>query len=571
MYNYRDSSFRGARYHQLPQQEIDTVTTCDTISVETMSSKSAHIHEHETSTSNSARHTPPNFNGPNVDSHTPGDHHPPPLNRSLSRITTASTIEYRVYKRRFLGLAQLALLNIVISWCWITFAAVSTSTATYFGTSDTNVNWASTAFLFAFVVATPFTSWTLHRHGPKLSIIFAAALTLVGNGIKYGGTTSRQFGVMMLGQMLIGLAQPFALSSATSYSNLWFTPAGRTTATALISLANPFGAAIGQLISPFWVSQPSHISRLVGFVAIISAAVSIFCLFVPGQPPTPPSAASASVSRSTNPPHLPHNNDHDPHSSDLLNARTPLLRDLHTLTHSLEFYLIFIPFTVYVGFFNAFSSLINQVLEPYSFSEDDAGIAGAILIVVGLICAAISSPWIDRTHHYLPYIRISVPIIAVAYLILIFAVPTKSLPFVYVVCGVMGAASFGLVPVVLEFLVEIHFPLGPELGSSLCWCGGQLLGGIFIVIMDKLKGGLGGPANNMQRALVFQAVIAAMAAPLPICLGLFGRQERVRRRRWEVDRDGAAGGQVRVEDDGDLVEEDRERLRGVDSQGRLRL
>ena len=37
------------------------------------------------------------------------------------------------------------------------------------------------------------------------------------------------------------------------------------------------------------------------------------------------------------------------------------------------FYLIVIPFGIYVGFFNALSSLLNQVLSPYGFSEDEAG------------------------------------------------------------------------------------------------------------------------------------------------------------------------------------------------------
>ncbi|ETN43374.1 uncharacterized protein HMPREF1541_02533 [Cyphellophora europaea CBS 101466] len=499
----------------------------------------------------------------NIDIVPSASHAPiPPLNRSLSRITTASTVEYKLYKRRFIGLAQLALLNIVISWDWITFAPVSDSAAQYFGTSETNINWASTGFLFAFIVSTPFTFWSLHHHGPRLAILFSAALTLAGNGVKYGGTASNNFAVMLVGQMIIGLAQPFALSSATSYSNLWFSPAGRTAATALISLANPFGAAIGQLISPFWVGRPEHISRLVGFVGIISAAASSFALFVPGQPPTPPSAASASSSNQR--PLCPHDADCP---SDRPGSAISMLTHLRALSRSPEFYLLAVPFSIYVGFFNAFSSLINQILSPYGFSEDDAGIAGAILIVVGLVVAAISSPIIDRSHAYLRYIRLAVPVIGICYLILVFAVPTRSLPFVYVVCGVLGAASFGLVPVALEFLVEIHYPLGPELGSSLCWCGGQLMGGIFIVVMDALKGrgGYKGVEGAMQRSLTFQAVLAILVMPLPLCLGLFGRQERIRRRRWEVDRQGM-GGEIRVEDADDLrrtaTEEEEQHVEG---------
>ena len=142
------------------------------------------------------------------------------------------------------------------------------------------------------------------------------------------------------------------------------------------------------------------------------------------------------------------------------------------------------------------------------------------------------------------------------YLVFVWVPQTRSLAFAFVICGILGAASFGLVPVVLEFLVEIHHPVGPELSSTLCWCGGQLLGGIFIVIMDALKRGREArPANNMKDALIFQAVMALVAMPFPLCLGLFGRKGQVRRKRWEMDRGG-------VGDGGYAEEEDERVLRG---------
>ncbi|KIW39651.1 uncharacterized protein PV06_08247 [Exophiala oligosperma] len=447
-----------------------------------------------------------------------------PARRTLSRISTTSSLPYKVYKRRFFGLAQLALLNIVVSWDWIAFAPVSSTSAQYFNTSETNINWVSTAFLFAFCVTTPATFWVLHKHGPKAAIVTSAALLLVGNWVKYGATRANNFAGVMVGQLIIGFAQPFVLASPTSYSNLWFSAAGRTTATALASLANPFGAALGQLISPFWAHKPSDIPNMVLYISIISSVACVPAFFIPAKPPTPPSAGS--------------NTDHM--------DRASLTHDLKTLVHSVEFYLMFIPFIVYVGFFNAFSSLLNQILEPYGFSETDAGIAGAILIVVGLVCAAVSSPIIDRYKFYLWYIRCAVPFLAVGYLIIIWAPQTHSLAYVDVVCAILGAASFGLVPVVLEFLVETHYPLGPELGSSLCWCGGQILGGIFIVIMNACKDDSKGasPPSNMKRALIFQAVLAIAVTPLPLCLGLFGRRARVRRLRWEADQNPEGGGHV---------------------------
>jgi sugar phosphate permease len=71
-------------------------------------------------------------------------------------------------------------------------------------------------------------------------------LLLAGNWIRYAGTRASggMFGVVMFGQILTGLAQPFVLAAPTRYSDMWFTERGRVGATALASLANPFGGAV---------------------------------------------------------------------------------------------------------------------------------------------------------------------------------------------------------------------------------------------------------------------------------------------------------------------------------------
>ena len=55
---------------------------------------------------------------------------------------------------------------------------------------------------------------------------------------------------LFVGQTCTGLAQPVFQVLGPKYSELWFDYRGRTTATALISIANPLGAALGELISP---------------------------------------------------------------------------------------------------------------------------------------------------------------------------------------------------------------------------------------------------------------------------------------------------------------------------------
>ncbi|KAL2798417.1 major facilitator superfamily domain-containing protein [Aspergillus keveii] len=420
---------------------------------------------------------------------------------------------YKVYKRRFWGLAQLVLLNIVVSWDWLTFSAVSTTAAEYYDVSESAINWLSTGYLFAFCVASPVVIFTLNKGGPKPAIIVTSTLLLLGNWIRYAGAKAQGgiFGVTMFGQILIGLAQPFCLSAPTRYSDLWFTDRGRTSATAVATLANPLGAALGQLINSFWAEEPHQVPDMVLYLAIMATVASLPSFFIPAKPPTPPSASSATT-------------------------KTPLLPAVSQMLKTLEFWLILIPFGVYVGFFNSVSSLLNQILSPHGFSETDAGIAGGILIVVGLISSAILSPLTDKYKHYLGTIRILVPIVSISYIALIFAPSSPAgIPPTYVIMAILGASSFGLLPVVLEYLVEITYPFSPEIGSTICWTAGQLLGAVFILVQDALKtNSRASPPLNMRNALIFSAVVACVAAPFPLCIGLFGRD--VRRRRLDLDR-----------------------------------
>jgi len=123
-----------------------------------------------------------------------------------------ATQHHRVYKRRWFGLVQLTLLNIVVSWDWLTFAPVSTTSAEYFDVPVTAINWLSTGFLFAFVVASPVTILVLNRGGPKPATVACSVLILLGNWLRYAGTRARSnnsaggvFGLVMFGQILIGL------------------------------------------------------------------------------------------------------------------------------------------------------------------------------------------------------------------------------------------------------------------------------------------------------------------------------------------------------------------------------
>ncbi|KAI9798526.1 MAG: hypothetical protein M1825_005331 [Sarcosagium campestre] len=425
--------------------------------------------------------------------------------------------DFRVYKRRWFGLIQLVLLNIIVSWDWLSFSAVSTTSAEYFQVSESAINWLSTSFLFSFVFASPAVLYTLNKGGPRPAIIISSVLILLGNWLRYVGARASggHFGVVMFGQILTGLAQPFVLAAPTRYSDLWFTAQGRISATAVASLANPFGGALGQLIDPFWAVNASDIPNMVLYIAIIATVACIPSFFIPARPPTPPCPSAAE-------------------------AKIPLSGTLPKLVRSVEFWLVFIPFSIYVALFNAFSTLLNQILSPYDFSETSAGICGALLIVTGLLASAATSPYLDRHKHLtVAFIKTAVPVIGLAYLAFVWAPGTRSAAAPYVIAAVLGGASFSLVPIALEWLVDVTHPVSPEITSVGCWAGGQLLGGVFLLAMDALKmGEAADPPFGMGRALVFQAVVALAVVPLPLFLGVGGRA--VRASRIEADRSASS-------------------------------
>ncbi|KAF8426367.1 major facilitator superfamily domain-containing protein, partial [Tirmania nivea] len=425
--------------------------------------------------------------------------------------------EYKVYRRRWAGLLVLMVMNMVTSWGWLTFAPVSNYSQEYFRLSSaTPINWLSTVVFFAYVAISPLVPYILNKRGIKVAVWISSLLTLVGFWVRYIGAKVGDdgFGLVMLGQILIGFAQPFVLNVPTYYSDLWFTSNARVSATALASLANPFGAAIGQLVNPFLATEASEIPQMVLVTAIIATIPAILALLIPAKPPSPPCASS-------------------------VEKKLPLKVALMVVARSKNFWLIFLMFAVYLGFFNAYSSLINQFYEPYGYSTDEAGYIGAVLIVVGLVASAILSPILDRSHAFLTAIRIQVPLIGLAFIAMIFT-PTSPPNLVgpMVVCAILGAASFSLLPISLEYCIEQTHPVSPEVTSTILWMGGQFLGGIFLISMDAMRdkehgGSASRPERNMWAALVFEGVVSALVIPA----AFFVKKRKVGRGRVEVDQE----------------------------------
>jgi MFS transporter, FLVCR family, MFS-domain-containing protein 7 len=200
-----------------------------------------------------------------------------------------------------------------------------------------------------------------------------------------------------------------------------------------------------------------------------------------------------------------------------------------------EFWLTFVPFVILVAVFNSFASILNQALVPYGITDNEAGIAGAIIIIAGIVAAGITSLIIDRTSAHLVALKIGIPLLAISYICFIWAPSRGEVIGSDINCGFIGAISFAILPVALEFVADITYPVSVEFSSTLLWTGGQLLGSILLICAGYLKAGPDSEVpGNMNKALILHAVLAASTIPLTLALGMFGRQQAVLTRRMNT-------------------------------------
>ncbi|KAJ0002722.1 hypothetical protein NQD34_007871 [Periophthalmus magnuspinnatus] len=162
----------------------------------------------------------------------------------------------KVYKRRWFVLLVLCLLNLSNATLWLSFAPVSSQTASYLGVSLAQVNWLSLVYMLLSVPLSLGTTWMLDALGLRLTLIVGSWLNMTGAVIRFLGAAlpeydaSSRYPVVLLGQAISALAQPLIIFTPTKLAALWFPVHQRTTANMLASMSNPLGLLLANILSP---------------------------------------------------------------------------------------------------------------------------------------------------------------------------------------------------------------------------------------------------------------------------------------------------------------------------------
>ena len=94
-------------------------------------------------------------------------------------------------------------------------------------------------------------NFIMDKYGAKTGILIGCVLTILAMWIKI--FINSGFYIVLIGQTLAAIAQPFILNAPAKVSAAWYSEEGRAMATTIASAANPLGVAIGFVFPSFFV------------------------------------------------------------------------------------------------------------------------------------------------------------------------------------------------------------------------------------------------------------------------------------------------------------------------------
>ena len=377
-----------------------------------------------------------------------------------------------------------ALLNIVIEMHWVALAPVTREAAEFYQVSPMAIGFLSMVYMLAYIVVSLPASYLIDTYGLRPGIGTGAALIGVFGSLK--GFCASSYTVVLISQIGLAVAQPFILNAYTGLAAKWFPLQERATATGLAALSQYLGIIIAMAITPLLVHSfgiPT-MSLLYGILAALSA-VLFFVLFRE-KPSTPASETEDE-------------------------ERFPVGAGLRHIFRQKQMWLLLVLFFIGIGLFNAVTTWIEEILAPRGFTEEQAGIAGAVMILGGLIGASIMPPLSDRMRKRVPFLL----------LCMILTIPglaglalASSYPLLLLSSFLLGFSSMSAGPIGFQYGAEISYPAPESTSQGLLLLAGQISGAAFIYGMYALRSQDGSMTPFMIFLILLTVVNAVICARL---------------------------------------------------------
>jgi MFS family permease len=364
---------------------------------------------------------------------------------------------FKVYRYRWVVLVAFMAIIAVNQLLWITFAPITSEATQYYGVSDLSIGLLSLSFMVVYILVSFPASWVIDTYGIRVGIGLGAALTGLFGLVR--GLVAPNYTWVLVAQIAIAVGQPFILNAVTSVAARWFPLEERATATGLGSLAIYLGILLGLALTPYLALQSGIGSTLLTYGIISIVVMVVFLIFVRERPPSPPCPPDQE-------------------------GRSLVIEGLSKMLRQRDFIFLLVIFFVGLGIFNAVTTWIEDILRPRGFSVTQAGNAGGLMIVGGIVGALVIPLLSDRYRRRVPFLILAV---IGAMLGLAGVTYAASYAWLLVSSAIFGFFLLSAGPVGFQYGAEITYPAPEGTSNGLLLLMGQISGIIFILAMDAFK------------------------------------------------------------------------------------
>jgi len=398
--------------------------------------------------------------------------------------------EIRTYGYRWAILGVFMFITALNQALWITFAPITSDAMKFYATSDIAIGLLSMVFMVVYILLFLPSAWLIDTWGFRKAVSLGAILTAVFALTR--GIFADNYALVFVSQVGIAVGQPLILGAITKLGARWFLSDERATATGLGTLAIYLGILASLILTPLLMGSYGMKGMLLISGALSCVAAVLFILVAREHPPTPPGPAG-----------------HD--------VRTLMFDGLKSMLRQKDFILLLVIFFIGLGMFNGITTWIEEIVGPRGFSTAQAGLAGGLMLIGGVVGAVVIPLVSDSTRRRKPFIILALVGLIPGLVGLTFATAWWLLA--------VSAFLFGLFllsagPIGFQYGAEITLPAPEGTSNSMLIVMGQVSGIVFIFAMDALKA----PSGSMTNSLVTLIALTLAA----VCLALFLKESPIR-------------------------------------------
>lgn len=378
---------------------------------------------------------------------------------------------------RWRVLAAFACVAAATQLLWLNFAGVTTAAADHYDVSETAIGWLAQVFPLLYVVLAIPAGRVLDRSF-RGGLAAGALLTLLGACVRL---VADDFTWVLIGQVLISVAQPLVLNAITGVTSAYLAEKDRPTGIA-IGTASTFAGMLLAFALGFAFSEEDQLRGMLAVSALLTAvavAALVLALRTPGEHRATVTLGSSKQS---------------------VKAvwADPFIRRLC--------FFVALPF----GTFIALTTFAQPLLEPAGVSADTANLILIANVVAGVLGCAVVPVLAARLRREVAFMLAGLATAATACAALAFA-PSA-------IVGFLALSAVGLMmvpglPIVLE-LTERRTGEAEGTATGLVWMAGNLGGLVIATVVGVL-------VDHPTPAFLVAALAAAVGLPMAVGLRSF--------------------------------------------------